>query len=60
MVLHYLLIKKILIFFLMLDYFLERVVSSPLVVVVTPSLPWDGGSARTAIQVHAVNFIEVG
>ena len=29
------------------------------VVVVTPPLPRDGGSARTAIQVHAVNLIEV-
>ena len=26
---------------------------------ITPSLPRDGGTARTAIQVHAVNLIEV-
>ena len=26
----------------------------------TPSLPWDGGMARTAIQVHAINLIELG
>ena len=29
------------------------------VVVVTPPLPWDGGMARTSIQVHAVNLIEL-
>ena len=29
------------------------------VVVVTPPLPRDGGTARTAIQVHAVNLIEI-
>ena len=29
------------------------------VVVITPPLPWDGGTARTAIQVHAVNLIEI-
>ena len=29
------------------------------VVVITPSLPRDGGTARTAIQVHAVNLIEI-
>ena len=29
-------------------------------VVVTPPLPRDGGTARTAIQVHAVNLIELG
>ena len=28
-------------------------------VVVTPFLPRDGGTARTAIQVHAVNLIEI-
>ena len=28
--------------------------------VVTPPLPRDGGTARTAIQVHAVNLIEIG
>ena len=25
-----------------------------------PSLPWDGGTAQTAIQVHAFNLIELG
>ena len=30
------------------------------VVVITPPLPRDGGTARTAIQVHAVNLIELG
>ena len=29
------------------------------VVVITPPLPRDGNSARTAIQVHAVNLIEI-
>ena len=29
------------------------------VVVITPPLPWDGGTARTAIQVHTVNVIEI-
>ena len=29
------------------------------VVVITPYLPRDGGMARTAIQVHAVNLIEI-
>ena len=29
-------------------------------VVVTPPLPWDGGTARMAIQVHAVNLIKLG
>ena len=29
------------------------------VCVITPSLPLDGGTARTAIQVHAVNLIEI-
>ena len=29
------------------------------VVVITPPLPRDGGTARTAIQVHAVNLIEI-
>ena len=28
------------------------------VVMITPLLPWDGGTARTAIKVHAVNLIE--
>ena len=27
--------------------------------VVTPPLPRDGGTARTAIQVHAINLIEI-
>ena len=26
----------------------------------TPPLPWDGGLARTAIQVHANNLIKLG
>ena len=26
----------------------------------TPPLPWDGGTARTKIQVHAVNLTELG
>ena len=29
------------------------------VVVITPPLPQDGGTARTAIQVHADNLIEI-
>ena len=29
------------------------------VVVITPLLPRDGGTARTAIQVYAVNLIEL-
>ena len=28
-------------------------------VVITPPLPRDGGTARMAIQVHAVNLIEI-
>ena len=28
-------------------------------VVITPPLPRDGGTARTTIQVHAVNLIEI-
>ena len=31
----------------------------PPVVVITPPLPWDGYMARTAIQVHTVNLIEI-
>ena len=27
---------------------------------ITPSLPGDGGTAQTIIQVHAVNLIELG
>ena len=30
------------------------------VVVITPSLPWDGGMARMVIQVHVINLIEIG
>ena len=30
------------------------------IVVVIPPLPQDGGMARTAIQVYAVNLIELG
>ena len=33
---------------------------SAFVVVVIPPLPRDGGTAQTAIQVHAVNLIELG
>ena len=33
---------------------------SSVVVVITPLLPRDGDTARTAIQVHAVNLIELG
>ena len=29
------------------------------VVEITPSLPWDRGTARTAIQVHVVNLIAI-
>ena len=29
------------------------------VVVITPPLPRDGGTAQTAIQVHAANLIEI-
>ena len=29
------------------------------VVVITPPLPQNGGTARTAIQVHVVNLIEI-
>ena len=29
------------------------------VVVITPPLPRDGGTARTAIQIHAVNLVEI-
>ena len=29
------------------------------VVVITPSLPWDEGTARTAIQVYAINLIKI-
>ena len=29
------------------------------VVVITPPLPREGGTARTAIQAHAVNLIEM-
>ena len=33
--------------------------SSVVVVVITPPLPRDAGTARTAVQVHAVNLIEI-
>ena len=29
------------------------------VVVITPFFPWDGNTAQTAIQVHAVNLIKI-
>ena len=32
---------------------------SDVVVVITHPLPWDGGMARTTIQVHAVNLIDI-
>ena len=35
------------------------IVHAVVVLVITPPLPWDGGTARTAIQVHAVNIIEI-
>ena len=37
-----------------------QVGSTVVVVVVTPSLPRDGGTARTAIHVYAVSLIEIG
>ena len=40
--------------------FIEELIFHVVVVVVlTPPLPRDGGMARTAIQVHAVNLIEI-
>ena len=36
-----------------------HVVVVVVVVVVTPSLPRDGGTARTVIHVHAVNLIDI-
>ena len=30
-----------------------------IVVVIAPLLPWDGGTAQMAIQVHVINLIEV-
>ena len=38
---------------------LEQRTAHVVVVVITPPLPRDGGTARTAIQVHAVNLIEI-
>ena len=38
---------------------LSVVVVVVVVVVITPPLPRDGGTARTAIQVHAINLIEI-
>ena len=34
-------------------------ISPVCVCVFTPPLPWDGGTARTVIQVHAVNLIDI-
>ena len=31
----------------------------PCLFVVTPPLPHDGGTVRTAIQVHAINLLEI-
>ena len=39
---------------------LSVVVVVVVVVVITPPLPRDGGTARTIIQIHAVNLIELG
>ena len=36
-----------------------KVLSVVVVVVITPPLPRDGGTARTVIQVHAINLIEI-
>ena len=30
------------------------------VVVITPPLPRDGGTARTAMKIHAVNLVKLG
>ena len=38
----------------------DQVGSTVVVVVVTPSLPQDGGTARKAIHVYAVSLIELG
>ena len=37
----------------------NRVVVVVVVVVISPPVPQDGGTARSAIQVHAVNLIEI-
>ena len=36
-----------------------RDLSFVVVFVITPTLPRDGGTVRTAIQVHAVNLIKI-
>ena len=48
------------------DYNVDALTTAPsrryeyvVVVVITPPLPRDGGTARTAIQVQAVNLIEI-
>ena len=50
-------------FFLQLSFIVMKrkflCFSLVVVVVITPPLPWDGGTVRTAIQVHAVNLIEI-
>ena len=38
---------------------LNQIYCIVVVVVITPPLPLDGGTARTSIQVHAVNLIEI-
>ena len=43
-----------------MDSFLQKFSKTTVVVVViTPPLPRDGGTVRTAIQVHAVNLIDI-
>ena len=41
-------------------FFCHSLVVVVVVVVVTSPLPRDGDTARTAIQVHAINLIELG
>ena len=44
--------------FVLMVYFVVFDAKKCVVVVITPPLPRDGGTARTAIRVHAVNLIE--
>ena len=37
-----------------------RILGFMLLLLLVYPLPWDGGMARTAIQVHAINLIELG
>ena len=39
---------------------LKMKIYAVVVVVITPPLPRDGGTARTGIRVHAVNLFELG